>query len=105
MEKAKIEKDATTMWGDVYEIAAKIRAGEMEWDELEKMDFQRLKWNGRLHTRNPPNLKAGGKLYRTVAGDTPCLRRRLVVSRTNTPCRLISNYLVSEIPCRTVRFR
>ena len=39
IEKAKIKKDATSAWVDVYEYARKIREGEMTWEEVEKADL------------------------------------------------------------------
>lgn len=39
IEKNKQEKCATSAFVDVYEYAAKIRAGEMTWEEVEKADF------------------------------------------------------------------
>ena len=38
-EKAKLGKDGTSAFVDVYEYAAKIRSGEMTWDEVEKADL------------------------------------------------------------------
>lgn len=50
IEKIKIAKDATAAFVDVYEFAAKIRAGEMTWEEVEKADMDtRLKYVGMLH--------------------------------------------------------
>ncbi len=39
IEKAKQEKCATSAFVDVYEYAAKIRSGEMTWEEVEKADL------------------------------------------------------------------
>ena len=39
IEKAKIAKDGTSAFVDVYEYAAKIRSGEMTWEEVEKADL------------------------------------------------------------------
>ena len=39
IEKAKHGKCATSAFVDVYEYAAKIRAGEMTWEEVEKADL------------------------------------------------------------------
>jgi hypothetical protein len=39
IEKTKIAKDGTSAFVDVYEYAAKIRAGEMTWEEVEKADL------------------------------------------------------------------
>jgi ferredoxin-nitrite reductase len=50
IEKIKMEKDATSAFVDIYEYAAKIRAGEMTWEEVEKADLDnRLKYVGMLH--------------------------------------------------------
>ena len=50
IEKAKLTKDATNAFTDVYEFAAAIRAGTLDWSEIEKMDFNtRLKWVGLVH--------------------------------------------------------
>lgn len=39
IEKAKLAKDGTSAFVDVYEYAAKIRAGELTWEELEAVDL------------------------------------------------------------------
>ena len=39
IEKAKIAKDPTNSWTDIYEYARKIREGELTWDEIEKADL------------------------------------------------------------------
>jgi len=55
-EKIKLGKDTTAMFTDLYEYAAKIRAGEMTWQDVEDADINtRLKWTGMLHRakRNP----------------------------------------------------
>jgi len=50
IEKAKIEKDATTAFNNVYEFAAAVRAGTLNWEDVEKMDMNtRLKWVGLVH--------------------------------------------------------
>mmetsp|Transcript_31860 Transcript_31860/g.54350 ORF Transcript_31860/g.54350 Transcript_31860/m.54350 type:complete len:620 (-) Transcript_31860:120-1979(-) len=50
IEKAKLQKDGLSALVDVYEYAAKIRAGEMTWEEVEKADLNtRLKFVGMLH--------------------------------------------------------
>jgi len=50
IEKLKLAKDGTSAFMDVYEFAAKIRAGELSWEEVEKNDLEhRLKWVGMLH--------------------------------------------------------
>jgi len=55
-EKIKLAKETTTMFTDLYEYAAKIRAGELDWKEIEDADINtRLKWVGLLHRakKNP----------------------------------------------------
>jgi ferredoxin-nitrite reductase len=50
VEQAKVAKDATTIFNSVYEYAAAIRSGEMDWKDVEKADFNtRLKWVGLVH--------------------------------------------------------
>jgi len=50
IEKAKLAKDATAAFNDVYTFAAAVRAGEMDWEDVEKMDMNtRLKWVGLVH--------------------------------------------------------
>mmetsp|Transcript_1422 Transcript_1422/g.2589 ORF Transcript_1422/g.2589 Transcript_1422/m.2589 type:complete len:620 (+) Transcript_1422:98-1957(+) len=50
IEKAKLKKDGTSAFVDIYEYAAKIRAGEMTWEEVEDADLNtRLKFVGMLH--------------------------------------------------------
>ena len=50
VEQAKVAKDATTIFNSVYEYAAAIRSGEMDWEDVEKADFNtRLKWLGMVH--------------------------------------------------------
>jgi len=50
IEKAKLAKDATNAFNDVYAFAAAVRAGEMNWEDVEKMDMNtRLKWVGLVH--------------------------------------------------------
>lgn len=39
IEKAKQAKCATSLFVDVYDYAAKIRAGEMTWEDVEKADL------------------------------------------------------------------
>eukprot|EP00964_Phaeocystis_antarctica_P133265 scaffold97468_cov39-Phaeocystis_antarctica.AAC.1 len=36
VEQAKVAKDATTIFNTVYEYAAAIRSGEMDWKDVEK---------------------------------------------------------------------
>lgn len=50
IEKAKLAKDGTSAFVDVYEYAAKIREGKMTWEEVEAADLNtRLKFVGMLH--------------------------------------------------------
>jgi len=50
VEQAKMAKDATTIFNSVYEYAAAIRSGELDWKDVEKADFNtRLKWLGLVH--------------------------------------------------------
>ena len=42
IEKIKMEKDATSAWVDVYDYAAKIRAGELDWQDIDKGDFDNV---------------------------------------------------------------
>ena len=49
-EKIKLEKDTTEIFTDLYDYAAKIRAGTMDWADVEDADLNtRLKWVGMLH--------------------------------------------------------
>ena len=50
IEKAKLAKDASTAFNSVYEFAAAIRAGTLDWEDIEKADMNtRLKWVGLVH--------------------------------------------------------
>ena len=49
-EKAKMAKDATSAWVDVYEYARKIREGEMTWEEVEKADLDTVRSLVQSHT-------------------------------------------------------
>jgi len=50
IEKIKMAKDGTSAWSDIYDYAAKIRAGELNWEDVEKGDMNnRLKFVGLLH--------------------------------------------------------
>ena len=42
IEKIKQKKDATSAFVDVYEYAAKIRAGEMTWEDVDKADLDNV---------------------------------------------------------------
>lgn len=51
-EKAKLAKDPTNAWNDIYDFASKIRDGSMTWEELDGGDVDiRLKWVGMLHRK------------------------------------------------------
>jgi len=39
VEKIKLGKDGTAAFVDVYEYAAKIRAGDMNWEDIEAADL------------------------------------------------------------------
>jgi hypothetical protein len=43
IEKAKLAKDGTSAFIDVYEYARKIREGEMTWEEVEKADLDTVR--------------------------------------------------------------
>jgi len=50
IEKAKLAKDATSVFNSVYEFAAAVRAGTLDWESVEKADMNtRLKWVGLVH--------------------------------------------------------
>ena len=50
IEKVKLAADATTIFNSVYEYAAAVRSGEMNWEDVEKGDMNtRLKWVGLVH--------------------------------------------------------
>jgi len=52
IEKDKLKKDPTSAFLDVYEFAKAIRAGTLDWEDVEKADMDsRLKWVGLLHRR------------------------------------------------------
>jgi len=49
IEKGKLAKDPTSAWTDLYDFAAKIRAGELDYKDVEDFDINsRLKWTGLL---------------------------------------------------------
>jgi len=54
-EKMKLEKDCTNAWTDIYEYAAAIRSGQMNYEDIasDDVDF-RMKWNGILHRKKHP---------------------------------------------------
>ena len=55
-EKIKLAKDTTQIFTDLYDYAAKIRAGELDWKDVEDADLNtRIKWTGMLHRakKNP----------------------------------------------------
>ena len=39
IEKVKIAKDATSAFNSVYEFAAAVRAGTLDWEDVEKADM------------------------------------------------------------------
>ncbi len=39
VEKIKLEKDGTSAFTDIYDFAAKIRAGVLNWEDIEKDDL------------------------------------------------------------------
>ena len=44
-----MKKDPTNAWTDLYDFAAKIRAGSLDYSEIEDFDINsRLKWTGML---------------------------------------------------------
>lgn len=45
IEKIKMAKDGTSAFVDVYEYAAKIRAGEMTWEEVESADMDNVSFS------------------------------------------------------------
>ena len=45
IEKMKQKKDATAAFVDVYEYAAKIRAGEMTWEDVERADLDNVSYH------------------------------------------------------------
>ena len=49
IEKNKLKKGGDAAWTDVYDFAAQIRAGTLDYDQIEDFDInQRLKWVGML---------------------------------------------------------
>ena len=49
-EKIKLAKDTTAVFTDLYDYDARIRSGELTWEEVEDADINtRLKWVGMLH--------------------------------------------------------
>ena len=42
IEKFKIAKDGSSAWVDIYDYAAKIRAGELDWEDVEKGDMDNV---------------------------------------------------------------
>jgi len=55
-EKIKLAKETTEIFTDLYDYAAKIRSGELDWKDVEDADINtRLKWVGLLHRakKNP----------------------------------------------------
>jgi len=59
IEKAKIAKDGSSAWVDVYEYARKIREGEMTWEEVEKADLDTVRLCFlliKVHARTSSNI-------------------------------------------------
>merc|ERR1719502_752032 len=55
-EQIKLTKDTTALFTDAYDYAAKIRSGELNWEDVDGADINtRLKWLGLLHRakKNP----------------------------------------------------
>lgn len=51
-EKVKAEKCGSTMWTEVTELAALIREGKSNWEDLNLDDIDvRMKWSGLFHRR------------------------------------------------------
>ena len=51
-EKKKTAKGGDAMWTEVHELAALLKAGDVEWDALDLDDVDvRLKWIGMFHRR------------------------------------------------------
>ena len=49
IEQGKMKKDPTNAWTDLYDFAAKIRAGSLYYSDFEDFDVNsRLKWTGML---------------------------------------------------------
>ena len=75
IEKAKLKKDGLSAFVDVYEYAAKIRAGEMTWEDIKKADLNtRLKFVGmlhrdkRTHARNQTSFQSALDSVRNMVG-------------------------------------
>lgn len=51
-EKIKLKKSGATMWTEIHELSALLRAGETKWEDLAVDDIEtRLKWVGLFHRR------------------------------------------------------
>ena len=49
IEQGKLKKDPTNAWTDLYDFAAKVRAGTLDYSEIEDFDMNSsLKWTGIL---------------------------------------------------------
>ena len=64
IEKIKLAKDGTSAFVDVYEYAAKIRAGEMTWEEIEAADLNTV--SGHLKLIRSSFRPATLNLYRLI---------------------------------------
>ena len=55
-EKIKLAKETTHIFTDLYDYAAKVRSGELDWKDIEDAEINtRFKWLGLLHRakKNP----------------------------------------------------
>jgi len=51
-EKVKLKKDGSSAWDDIYEYAAAIRAGTMNWEDIASDDIDiRVKYAGMFHRK------------------------------------------------------
>lgn len=51
-EKVKLQKDGSSMWTEVHELAELLRKGETNWEDIHTDDIDvRLKWAGLFHRR------------------------------------------------------
>jgi ferredoxin-nitrite reductase len=79
-EKMKVQKDGSLMWTEIEDLAALIRSGKANWDDLDIDDVDvRLKWAGLFHRkkRTPgkfmmrlkvPNGELNGEQLRFLGG-------------------------------------
>ena len=57
VEKAKLAKDGTSAFVDVYEFARKIREGEMTWEEVEKADLETVRQMEDIYSVNDHSVR------------------------------------------------